>query len=1585
MDTKEVLRQLRLYNQTCSKLTCSSLEWEYIHLVNTKEYLYGFPIDYAKHTLHDDVNQFLKEHHSFKGLLHDKNEKLCFTLKQLSNYSCNKRLIRMDARSNNFSYHHNYIYHIIGSFYIFYGLDLDLQKLIYGEYRQFPLNVDFSYIISTELLQNNQDAIQYCKDVLTSENNTAILTRDVIKAIEQSNNQELHNLLIQVFLAAKLQEGLRQSVIETADEFQIEFFYKIIDTVYNNDLLRYSSVQRGILTWTGIGYEVVEEKQIKEIFNYLYELIHHPELISISLNDVNPLHVYLGLYCIGIKNVDKAIEQAIELLHDQPRHIVASALIYLKLTNHFNLLNHLNLISIYQDDEWIKALFASEVIKMQFDKIKLSEDQANILFNFTYSCINNIKPTQSYHSKGFEWFSITLDKHWMIIKCFKIIENKPNKERIETFLPYISSLTNKDTETFMNQHISYISLEKKKAFFVKEIISSNETLSKLITQEYEKIKLNEQDIIELESRLKTKKAYARANIIKVLSKQNKQLVTDSYHRLIQSNTKLIQEAALELKQCTPNYFGVQEKQIEIIGKDKGFGLYTPKNIFTIKYPSHLSFNEKGFFKKQKVLDLNFIQPLKEKQILDYLNLWNERIKEHALDEYEVRGEYRQIGDKNFYPVSYKDNTLDSLPLSELWKEYFKQDHLSANVLFEIIFLLQSIDIAFDNFMESDIKLFSLSSQDVNQLEYYRHIRIIFKHYFEERKNECKTNILQFIEMMCRFTKHQLYNKQNYQGVKVVHSIASLDFFSYLLSKIDCYEVTDEEFKEIFPTLYHAYLKFHIGCREACEGKLNLPLLVISRAVVLGIIPQEVLYEAILDTHTIAQEGSYGHTRKHRLFDAYRDAYYKGRGTYGKPDFSLYGNHEALIHLRKTLDEIVEVLLPMEASRFNEETEVTNYVTNLYVVRGIKHLILALKVLDKEDLKRQNYGNDRNAVFAKLISHCYPSNDDHLDELRKQNFSEKRLVEVAMFAPQWIDTINELLEWDGFKETCYYFIAHMKDYNYDHKKAEIAKFTDLDPLDLNDGAFDMQWCKEIYKKLGDKRFKMIYDASKFLCENSFHTRARKYADAVLNKVDKQTYLQQAKDKRNKDALNAYCICPIKDDQDLLERYIYVQQFLKESKQFGSQRQASEARTCEIALQNLARNSRFETTTRLSWIMETEMVNQYAFLLNPQKVDDIEVYLEIQDGHNEIRVIKNNKKLKSIPDKYKKHETIILIKDIHKKWNDQYRRSKAMLEKAMEDKTIFTFEEIQAIMKNPIISPLLDKLILISNQHFGLYEHGKLKGIHEIYDFDNYIRIAHPYDLYKHQVWHSYQKYIFDNEIVQPFKQVFRELYLKLEDELQYSYTKRYSGYQIQISKATGALKSRKWNLSYENGLEKICYKDDLVVNLYADADWFSPSDIEAPSIDYVGFSSRRTNKNVLIQDIDEITFSECMRDVDMAVSVAYVGGVDPITSFSTIELRKTIAEYTCQLMKLNQVSFSGHFANIKGSINDYSVHLGSGNVHQNGGASIHILPVYSGKRGNVYLPFLDEDPVTAQIISKIILLAEDYKFKDPSILSQISTK
>ena len=154
---------------------------------------------------------------------------------------------------------------------------------------------------------------------------------------------------------------------------------------------------------------------------------------------------------------------------------------------------------------------------------------------------------------------------------------------------------------------------------------------------------------------------------------------------------------------------------------------------------------------------------------------------------------------------------------------------------------------------------------------------------------------------------------------------------------------------------------------------------------------------------------------------------------------------------------------------------------------------------------------------------------------------------------------------------------------------------------------------------------------------------------------------------------------------------------------------------------------------------------------------------------------------------------------------------------------------------------------------------------------------------------------------------------------------FSGNQIQPQKTVGALRSRRWVADYEDGLQKIYYKENIVARIYAMADWFSPSDVEAPTLEWVVFSDRKTFKPLKIREIPDVLYSEVMRDVDLAVSVAHAGGVDPETSHSTVEMRKAVVECNLELFKIKNVRLEGSHAFIDGKLGQYTVHLGSGVV------------------------------------------------------------
>jgi hypothetical protein len=126
----------------------------------------------------------------------------------------------------------------------------------------------------------------------------------------------------------------------------------------------------------------------------------------------------------------------------------------------------------------------------------------------------------------------------------------------------------------------------------------------------------------------------------------------------------------------------------------------------------------------------------------------------------------------------------------------------------------------------------------------------------------------------------------------------------------------------------------------------------------------------------------------------------------------------------------------------------------------------------------------------------------------------------------------------------------------------------------------------------------------------------------------------------------------------------------------------------------------------------------------------------------------------------------------------------------------------------------------------------------------------------------------------------------------------------------------------------------------------------------------------------------MRDLDLVVSVAHMGGVDPEASASTVEMRAALARETLRMLDISNVDLKSSHALIEGELGSYTVHLGSGVTHRQPGGALFIIPVHGQHRGRLFLPFADDDPKTAEILSKILMLAQDSKIKDPTILEQI---
>ncbi|TDU81144.1 uncharacterized protein DUF4132 [Prosthecobacter fusiformis] len=296
-----------------------------------------------------------------------------------------------------------------------------------------------------------------------------------------------------------------------------------------------------------------------------------------------------------------------------------------------------------------------------------------------------------------------------------------------------------------------------------------------------------------------------------------------------------------------------------------------------------------------------------------------------------------------------------------------------------------------------------------------------------------------------------------------------------------------------------------------------------------------------------------------------------------------------------------------------------------------------------------------------------------------------------------------------------------------------------------------------------------------------------------------------------------------------------------------------------------------------------------------------------------------------------------------------------------------------------------------------------------------------------------------EIVQPFKQAHREVYLLTPAEEQtHVYSNRFAAHLLRQHQFNALCAARGWKNKLRLMVDD-CYApatrwltqwglraeywiegagtnygtDTLESGAYryvaTDQVRFYPHDAAGVSA-HAGGGGYTPNwgqaaEPLPLAEVDPLVFSEIMRDVDLFVGVASVGN-DPAWldggrdeqqrgywheyGFgglnASAQTRKAILERLVPRLKIaSQCSFLDRFLLVQGKKHGYKIHLGSGNILiMPQDKYLCIVPAQGqvDKAGDkVFLPF-EGDRVLSVILSKAFLLAADDKITDATILRQL---
>lgn len=272
--------------------------------------------------------------------------------------------------------------------------------------------------------------------------------------------------------------------------------------------------------------------------------------------------------------------------------------------------------------------------------------------------------------------------------------------------------------------------------------------------------------------------------------------------------------------------------------------------------------------------------------------------------------------------------------------------------------------------------------------------------------------------------------------------------------------------------------------------------------------------------------------------------------------------------------------------------------------------------------------------------------------------------------------------------------------------------------------------------------------------------------------------------------------------------------------------------------------------------------------------------------------------------------------------------------------------------------------------------------------------------------QWRTYLTGNEIQQPFKQAFREVYLlTAAEEATATYSNRFANHILNKDQFATLCKVRGWTSS------DMDYKGP---NIKLPV-WDLQAAFATESI-YLGVRSRihgsahvttnavtflRKKNAIPLTEVPPLVFSEVMRDIDMFVGVTSIGN-DPTwydrneeeggrywRSYAFGDLSVTaktreeaLKDLIPRLTFADKCRFEGKFLVVTGSFTTYKIHMGSGNILMAPNDSyLCIVPGGKDPAGKVFLPF-EGDHMLSVIVSKAILLSNDKKITDETILRQI---
>ncbi|MEZ6142491.1 MAG: DUF5724 domain-containing protein [Zavarzinella sp.] len=1526
------------------------------------------------------------------------------------------------------------------------------------------------------------------KDSCASRHEIGGMGRHAIRTLVCSKRPEAWEFAENLLIAAQRQEGLRQTILESVDEGQIQAFLRMVRLILDQNLLRFASVARAAGVWLGEAETVDNPKKLKADLESIIQLIDQPKAIQKAISSGDTLECYRGLWAMGFSDISAALTTAKKLAKDKdPGRRLAA----IRLGHESGTPAGQEMVQNALNDEDLRiAGYALVRLGHTLDGEDDDEDGETKPTDRLFDQLVNLLPRLADKPQKIkplvpEWGELELCKTNAADRLIEAL----GKRQPEKLLPYLNFMS-----TYVQvQSIGKLCAPRTLTNQVKETLlaitnhpSGDVRMAAL--EGLKKCQLAEDEVLTLEGHLTRKTADFRRAIFELILNRRDPAVLHSIDRLLAGKDANQRSGGIELARRmvdgdrTPE--PVREKLRDYVEKR---GARMPKSdadaIEVILNPAAkpatledcLGLLE-GHHRSEVIAPEDQEVELFTPSTAAFLKSLDDMIHEHRQDTFTVEYGNGQSDEHVLGSITYmwgfpgpderKDSAdnLKLLPLRGVWEKWLKKrpentrdtdgmEILRAFVAPKVTIREGDPDELDSDDMDDDIDdLFDEDDDEVSNKDGVEQKKALFKAYQTKLFPEppIRLRYQAIIEQLlnwfvaCYLPKGgaDFALQATETGLSMVPQ-KLLELAPDPTVKVRYYwESSFQDWRDQQWAIVWLQLVRKIRTHHPKNWKKN------HRSKfwqLLRWFEQPLPHNGqlrpyitdLLDAYEI-DEATSGDFLDHLIGPRLSTGNYWNSQFQSLAELTSVNDLSKKVadfpELEQTVSDVIARIITIEIERGESATAATSAAQAISQLVGSSYLFQLLPALGKQGFAKQSYsvGEGKPAVLTHLIRICTPGPDDtpiefsrQAKELIKQKLvPEERILELAMLNPRWVDHVQATLGWPGLNEAVYWFIAHSRSQwenqidsteddeldldqienenpvegNPQQKESAWSKIvkarTNLTIEQREEGIIDVGWFHFAYKAVkSDERWDAIEAAAKYLGWGQSHKKAARLADVLLGRMPKKQLVDDIEKKFLKESVKLLGLLPLptnaeQKEAEMQDRYRVLKNYERYAKGLSSLSKEPAMQAFRLGLQNLAVTADYPDPIRLEWAVTASEVAD--FLNGPVSIEEDDLLIEMKlnaQSEPEVEQSRNGKALKSIPPAVKK---LPRVKEfLERKTTIKRMAASALrsLEQAMCAGDTFTAKELPQLMAHALVKPILSRLVLRASSGTLGYPSANGKGLINHQNKSVALKakdtwtVAHPLDLLANGDWHLWQAECLKRERIQPFKQVFREVYTLTPAEKQDGdKSQRYAGQQVNQNQANALLAGRGW--STREGIDKLFRTHNLVVELAQDYGWTTPGEAESPSISAVMFHQRGDWKRILLKDVPPVIFSEVMRDLDLVVSVAHVGGVDPEATQSTVEMRAALVKETASLLKLKNVRIDGRHVLIEGKYGQYSIHLGSGVVHKQPGGSLCVVPIQAQHRGRLFLPFADNDPRTAEVVSKVLLLARDDEIQDPTILEQI---